>query len=316
MTEAAPKAFLSHATEDKERFVVPFAEKLRARGIDAWLDAWEMLPGDSIVERIFDEGIAEAAALIVVLSEASLASAWVREELNAGVVNKIDRKTKLIPVLIEDVEVPQALRATLYQRVEDLTQIDEVVDRVARAIFGILSAPVVGPPPGYVDQAPVPGLEQADATVLGVICRQCLSQNDFVIDAPAMAEACASQGVTAAAAYESLELLRDMELVDGFSPVNPAGRQAAEFTGTVTRKGLLAHLEAARPDLEDIRQQALAAVVNAHPDGIELFELAGAIGIEPLAVIAILGPYEDQGLEVDPGYVYWASSTSLRRHLR
>src|SRR5829696_6528365 len=109
MTGMAPKAFVSHAAEDKARFVVPFAEKLRARGIDAWLDAWEMLPGDSIVDRIFDEGIGEAAALIVVLSEASLASAWVKEEMNAGVVNMIDRKTKLIPVLIEDVEVPQAL---------------------------------------------------------------------------------------------------------------------------------------------------------------------------------------------------------------
>lgn len=38
-----PKVFISHASEDKVRFVLGFAEKLRAAGIDAWLDRWEML---------------------------------------------------------------------------------------------------------------------------------------------------------------------------------------------------------------------------------------------------------------------------------
>lgn len=38
-----PKVFVSHASEDKEHFVVEFATKLRARGIDAWLDKWEIL---------------------------------------------------------------------------------------------------------------------------------------------------------------------------------------------------------------------------------------------------------------------------------
>ena len=39
---AAPKVFLSHASEDKDRFVLQFATQLRARGIDVWLDRWEM----------------------------------------------------------------------------------------------------------------------------------------------------------------------------------------------------------------------------------------------------------------------------------
>jgi hypothetical protein len=33
-----PKVFISHASEDKERFVLAFAERLRASGVDAWLD--------------------------------------------------------------------------------------------------------------------------------------------------------------------------------------------------------------------------------------------------------------------------------------
>lgn len=63
---ARPKVFVSHATEDKDRFVFAFAEALRAEGVYAWLDVWEMQPGDSLVDKIFTEGIGEADAVIVV----------------------------------------------------------------------------------------------------------------------------------------------------------------------------------------------------------------------------------------------------------
>lgn len=63
-----PKVFISHASEDKERFVMKFATKLRSVGIDAWIDKWEMLSGDSLVDKIFEDGIKEADSFIVVLS--------------------------------------------------------------------------------------------------------------------------------------------------------------------------------------------------------------------------------------------------------
>ncbi len=52
----SPKVFVSHASEDKDRFVTKFATKLREKGVDAWLDKWEMLPGDSLVDKFFEEG--------------------------------------------------------------------------------------------------------------------------------------------------------------------------------------------------------------------------------------------------------------------
>ncbi|WP_232414365.1 toll/interleukin-1 receptor domain-containing protein [Leptospira kirschneri] len=72
-----PKVFISHASEDKDRFVINFSTKLRSKGIDAWLDKWEMRPGD----RIFEEGIKNADAFIIVLSKNSVNKPWVREEL-------------------------------------------------------------------------------------------------------------------------------------------------------------------------------------------------------------------------------------------
>ena len=52
-----PRPFISHAHADKERFVLEFARRLRSKGIDAWVDSWEMLPGDSLVDKIFNEGL-------------------------------------------------------------------------------------------------------------------------------------------------------------------------------------------------------------------------------------------------------------------
>ena len=45
-SQLPPKVFISHASADKARFVTGLAEKLRANGVDAWLDSWEMQPGD------------------------------------------------------------------------------------------------------------------------------------------------------------------------------------------------------------------------------------------------------------------------------
>ncbi len=74
----APKVFLSHASEDKQRFVLPFATSLRAKGVDVWLDKWEILPGDSLVDRLFEEGLKNAQAVLIVVSAVSVEKPWVR----------------------------------------------------------------------------------------------------------------------------------------------------------------------------------------------------------------------------------------------
>src|SRR5256885_10660129 len=34
--QTSPKVFISHASEDRQRFVEPFAKRLRQKGVDAW----------------------------------------------------------------------------------------------------------------------------------------------------------------------------------------------------------------------------------------------------------------------------------------
>lgn len=121
---------------------------MRENGVDAWLDQWEMKPGDSLVDNIFEEGLKDARAVIAwVLSKVSVQKPWVREELNTSVVNRISRGTRLIPVVIDDCEVPESLRSTLWQKVDDLADYDQSLQRILSAIFDVDDKPNIGQPP-------------------------------------------------------------------------------------------------------------------------------------------------------------------------
>src|SRR5919107_5727202 len=130
-----PKVFVSHAHEDKERFVIDFATKLRSeQGLDAFVDIWDIRPGDSLVQKIFDEGIGQAQAVIVVISEYSINKPWVRKELNVSTVRKIEDGIKLIPVVIGDVEkhqMPTSLRDTRWVRVRNLDEYEAELSEIA-----------------------------------------------------------------------------------------------------------------------------------------------------------------------------------------
>ena len=145
--------FLSHASEDKERLVLDFAKRLRARGVDVWLDRWEMRPGDSLVRKIFTDGIDQADFFMVVISMASVDEPWVQEELDAGVVRKINGSCRLIPVVLDGAPVPPALTHLLYVDVDRLG-IEASIAEVLRVVFGGNLKPPIGEPPSYVTRQP------------------------------------------------------------------------------------------------------------------------------------------------------------------
>jgi hypothetical protein len=149
----SPRVFTCHASEDKERFVIPFATALRERGIDVWVDRWEIGPGDNFVGRIFDEGIGNADAAMIVLSPHSVIKPWVREELDSAFVARLERQIRLIPLIVEDCNVPAPIRHLRYIRVKNLAQFHEEVDEIARILFNVSIKPPLGPLPGYAQKA-------------------------------------------------------------------------------------------------------------------------------------------------------------------
>ena len=59
MSGESPKVFVNYGSEDKARFVRDFCARLRNNGVDAWYDRWEITLGDSLIQKIFEEGIRE-----------------------------------------------------------------------------------------------------------------------------------------------------------------------------------------------------------------------------------------------------------------
>lgn len=203
-----PRVFISHGSEDKAAHAAPLARALLARGVDVWLDEWEIGPGDSLVQKIFEHGLAGAQGMVVVLSETSVAKPWVRAELDVAVVRRIEGSLRLMPVLVDDCHVPESLRATLWM---DMRRdgVEKVADRVAAAMFGISAKPPLGPTPDYIKagRMQVPGLSPIDAAVLQVLYEEALKGHYGLIQPYAFTDELEARGVGRDALMESLDIL-------------------------------------------------------------------------------------------------------------
>lgn len=78
-----------------------------------FLDKRDIRYGDLVVDSVF-EAIAGAAAQLVIVSASSVTSAWVREEIAAGRTRAIGSDFRVIPVVIDQAEVPPAMAHLRY----------------------------------------------------------------------------------------------------------------------------------------------------------------------------------------------------------
>ena len=92
----APRAFLSYGREDRE-LARRIAEGLQAHGIDTWWAEWEIGAGDSIRQKI-DAGLSDCTHFVVLLTPASITRPRVNEEMDAGLVRKVNAKCRFIPL--------------------------------------------------------------------------------------------------------------------------------------------------------------------------------------------------------------------------
>jgi TIR domain len=136
--------FISYSHADKD-FVGKLAASLIRHDAHVWVDTWELNVGDSILNRV-QEAIQVSSALLIVLSKASVASEWCRKELNAGLMRELaERKVIVLPVLVEDCEVPVFLREKVYADFREdfksgLKALVEAVARVTKIDQGRLEA--------------------------------------------------------------------------------------------------------------------------------------------------------------------------------
>jgi len=111
--DQARVAFLSHSSKDK-RFVRKLAADLVANGIKVWLDEQRILVGDSIPEKIA-QGLAESDFSLIILSEYSVNSDWVKKELSGALVREIERrKVTVMPIRIDSAKIAESIADKKY----------------------------------------------------------------------------------------------------------------------------------------------------------------------------------------------------------
>lgn len=129
--------FISYSHDDSD-FVDKLAMQLVQRKVYVWLDRWELRVGDSLITRI-ESAITTASALLVILSASSVDSPWCRAEINAGLMRELkERKIVVLPIVIEDCDVPIFLQDKLHA--DFRTDFDAGLRTVMEAIAGVTNA--------------------------------------------------------------------------------------------------------------------------------------------------------------------------------
>jgi hypothetical protein len=128
-----PIVFFSYSYNDKP-IVLEVAEQFRLAGIEVWLDLSEIHFGDNIRERI-DRGLDSADFIAFFVSYSSLEKPWTRRELNAIISRQLsgDRGAKVLPILLEDVDIPPVLRDIRFMDLRDhdvKSKAQEMIDAI------------------------------------------------------------------------------------------------------------------------------------------------------------------------------------------
>lgn len=132
LSEPDRRVFICHATEDKP-FARRIATHLRQAGAEVWLDEWEIKVGDSVVERI-NAGLGAATHLLLLLSATSVRKPWVKREFFSALMRQLaDNSVRLLPVLLDDCEIPSLLSDIRYADCRE--QGDTAFDQVMHALF-------------------------------------------------------------------------------------------------------------------------------------------------------------------------------------
>lgn len=107
------RVFISYSYQDNE-FVKWLQDKLKPFDIEFWYDQAAIGVGESIKEKV-NEGLNSSSAFILVLSHSSKNSDWVRYEMNSALLlNAIKKGISILPIKIDDSEVPTDLAGYLY----------------------------------------------------------------------------------------------------------------------------------------------------------------------------------------------------------
>ncbi|HEU4560808.1 MAG TPA: toll/interleukin-1 receptor domain-containing protein, partial [Longimicrobium sp.] len=162
------KVFISHRSTDGA-WAKRLATDLRAAGVHAWLDTWDMPPGKPITDAMQD-GIEESQAMVLVLTPQSVESikagtGGVAFEVHIGEGRRIkDGNFRIIGLLREACNPPEKLQNRL-GRWLDFTQDEQYTEKLGELI-GWLTGRPLGPPVANPDALHVENFPSFPADVV------------------------------------------------------------------------------------------------------------------------------------------------------
>jgi TIR domain len=105
--------FISYSRQDRSS-IDKVLENLIQQNTYVWIDTSELNAGDHISSKIRD-AVKTSRALLFFLSKSSVKSKWCREELSVALMRELNENHILIlPVLLEDCDIPECLDGRLY----------------------------------------------------------------------------------------------------------------------------------------------------------------------------------------------------------
>jgi hypothetical protein len=126
--------FISHSSKDRA-MAEKIAQHLTSKGLQVWYDHWEILVGHDIVDKVYD-GIRNSRFLLVLLSEESVRSSWVQQEINAARISEIESgATVVLPAVIEPnakSQIPESLRTKRYADIS--ADFESAMDEIEYAV--------------------------------------------------------------------------------------------------------------------------------------------------------------------------------------
>lgn len=145
---SVPKVFLSYTWDDSD-LARQIAETLMASGIDTWWDKWCISAGDSFRQKI-DEGLGGCTHFLVLLTPNSLSKPWINQEMDAGLMRKLNAKSKFIPVRyqVSPTQLPALLTGMLSPEIVN-PEVD--IQQLISDIHGISKKPILGSSPTVLD---------------------------------------------------------------------------------------------------------------------------------------------------------------------
>lgn len=151
------RIFLAHASEDKPQ-VRQLYNDLKARGFDPWLDDVDLIPGKNWREEI-PKAIKNAAVCLACLSKRSVEKkSYVQREFRYAFSAYADLPPGtiyLIPVRLDDCEVPDLRIAELELNLRDLHWVDLFAESGFEKLVGAIEL--------NVDPAPAPSSQQLNS---------------------------------------------------------------------------------------------------------------------------------------------------------